>query len=95
MMKTVTALAAAGVIATAAVAVPSKAEANPVWLVPAIVAAGIVGVGLTAQAAHAHPAGYAYSPRGAVYVQPRAVANCHIVRERTARGTWRRVQICD
>lgn len=93
MIKTLTALTAAGAIAVAAVAVPSKAEANPAWLVPVIVAGGIGVVALGA-AANAN-ANAAYGPSGSVYVQPRAQATCHIVRERTAGGGWRRVEVCN
>jgi hypothetical protein len=103
MVKTLTALTAAGVIATAAVVtVPNKAEAYPAWVIPAIVVGAVGGVALGA-AATAHADSYAYSPgpvyapAGAVYVQPRAAraaASCQIVRERTASGAIRRVQVC-
>jgi hypothetical protein len=91
MVKTLTALTAAGIIAAAAISAPNKAEANPVWLVPAIIA-GVGGVAVgTVATANAHPDSYA---SGNVYVQPHAVATCHIVRERTA-GGWRRIEVCD
>jgi hypothetical protein len=94
MVKTLTALAAAGVIATAAVSVPTKAEANPAWLVPVLIAGSVGAVALGA-AANANANAY-YAPAGTVYVQPRAqaVSSCHIVRERTAAG-WRRIEVCN
>lgn len=101
MVKTLTALTAAGVIATAAVVtVPNKAEAYPAWLIPTIVVAGVGGLAIGAAAtAHADTYAYrpAYAPTGAVYVQPRtrAAARCQIVRERTPSGAIRRVQICE
>lgn len=91
MVKTLTALTAAGAIALATISVPNKAEAHPAWLIPALVVGGVgvLAVGAIAQAnANAY-----YGPGGTVYVQPRAQASCHIVRERTARG-WRRVEVC-
>ena len=95
MVKTLTALTAAGVIATAAVVtVPTKAEAYPAWLIPTIVVAGVGGLAVGAMAtANAAPV---YAPSGTVVVQPRtrAAANCQIVRERTSSGAIRRVQIC-
>lgn len=94
MVKTLTTLAAAGLIATAAVSVPTKAEANPAWLVPVLIAGG-VGVVALGAAANANANAY-YAPAGTVYVQPRAqaVSSCHIVRERVP-GGYRRVQVCD
>jgi hypothetical protein len=71
---------------------PTKAEANPAWVIPAIIIGGVV-VAASVASAHAYAPGY-YAPGGSVYVQPRRVASrCHIVRERTARG-WRRVEVC-
>lgn len=92
MRKVLTTIAAAGALATATVAVPSQANANPAWLVPVLIAGG-VGVVALGAAANANANAY-YAPAGNVYVQPRAAASCHIVRERTASG-WRRVQICE
>jgi hypothetical protein len=89
MLKTVTALTAAGVIAAATMTVPNKAEANPAWLIP-VIAVGAVGAVALGAAANAN----AYQPAGTVYVQPRAQASCHIVRERTASG-WRRIEVCE
>ena len=90
MVKTLTALTAAGLIAAAAVSVPNKAEANPALLIPALIVGGVavVAVGTTANA-NAY-----YAPAGTVYVQPRAQATCHIVRERIP-GGYRRVEVCD
>jgi hypothetical protein len=96
MVKTLTALTAAGAIAAAAmVSVPTKAEAYPAWVIPAIVGGVVGGVVLGSAAANANYAyGPRYAPRGTVYVQPRTTASCHIVRERTASG-WRRVEVCN
>jgi hypothetical protein len=92
MVKSITALAAAGAIVLATVSIPSKAEANPAWLIPALIVGGVVVVASAATANAYYAPGY-YAPAGAVYVQPRVAARCHIVRERTARGS-RRVQVC-
>ncbi|HZS63829.1 MAG TPA: hypothetical protein VFA53_04955 [Xanthobacteraceae bacterium] len=85
---------AAVVVGAATVSLPRQAEALPVWVVPAIIGAGVVGVVGGAAAANANAA--YYEPRGTVYVEPSAAHAqvCHIVRERTAYG-WRRVQVCD
>jgi predicted anti-sigma-YlaC factor YlaD len=87
MKKTLTTTVAAAVIAIAAASTPAKAQVEA-WVIPAIIAAGIGGVtvGAVATQANARP--------GNIYVQPRAEAVCHIVRERTAAG-YRRVEVCD
>ena len=91
MTKTITTMAAAGVIATATlVSVPNKAEAYPVWVVPAIVG-GVVG-GVIIGSAVAHAGTYDNGRR--VTVQPRQATNCRIVRERTASGGFRRIEVC-
>lgn len=92
MRRAITTLAAAGALAAATVAVPTQANALAEWVIPAIVVAGIGGAVIGVTAANAN--NYAYAPRGNVYVQPRAAATCQIVRERTANGGWRRVQVC-
>ena len=91
MMKTISALATAGVIGLAAVAAPAPAQAGN----GGAVAAGVVG-GLAAGAiigsAVAPNYGYAY------YGGPYAYSRCYFVRERvwTNHGpTWRRVRVCD
>ena len=93
MRRAITTLAAAGALAAATVAVPTQANALAEWVIPAIVVAGIGGAVIGVTAANADS--YAYAPRGTVYVQPRAAATCQIVRERTANGGWRRVQVCE
>lgn len=91
MVKPLTTIVAAGALAAATVSVPTQANAFAQWVVPVIVVAGVAGVALGAVAqANAQAA---YAPGGNVYVQPRAQASCHIVRERTASG-WRRVEVC-
>jgi hypothetical protein len=86
MRKTLTAITAAGALAVATVSVPTQANALAEWVIPAIIVAGIGGAAVGTTVA-------ANSPRGSVYVQPRAEASCQIVRERTANG-WRRVEVC-
>jgi hypothetical protein len=97
-------IAAVAVGAAALVTAPQPANAVAWWVVPAIVGAGVVGVGAGAIAqeqAHYAYEPLAYEPRGTVYVQPTAgavytepVASCRIVRERI-NGRWQRVQLCD
>lgn len=93
MVKTLMTGIAAVALAAATISAPTKAEANPVWLVPALIAAGVGGV--IVGGAVASSRAYAYEPTaGNIYVEPRAAATCHIIRERTVNG-WRRVQVCD
>ena len=87
MSRAITALTMAGVIALATAAVPTRAEANPVWIVPAVIIGGFV---VAASAANARAY---YAPEGTVYVRPRVATRCQIVRERTSAG-WRRVKVC-
>ncbi len=90
MVKTIAALTVAGVIAATTLTVPNKAEAYPVWVIPAI-AAGVFGGVIVGAAANADT--YPSDRRGTVTVQPRLAENCHMVRERTAEG-WRRIEVC-
>ena len=97
MMKTLSALAAAGVIAAAAVTAPSPAQAGD----EGAIAAGVVG-GLAAGAiigsAVAPRYGYAYAPGPVYYGGPYAYSRCHLVRQKvwTNYGPrWRRVRVCD
>jgi hypothetical protein len=87
MVKPLTTLLAAGALAAATVSVPTQANAFAEWIIPAIIAAGVGGVAVGTVAAN--------NAQGNVYVQPRAQASCHIVRERTASGATRRVEVCD
>ena len=91
MRKALTTIAAGGALAAATVSVPTQANAFAQWVIPAIVVAGVGGLAVGAVAANAQPV---YAPSGSVYVQPRAAATCHIVRERTANG-YRRIEVCD
>jgi hypothetical protein len=91
MVKTLTTGIAALALTAAAISAPTQAQANPAWLVPALIGGGVV-VGATALAASSRA--QAYEPGGNIYVQPRGVATCHIIRERTSQG-WRRVEVCD
>ena len=97
MMKTLNALAAAGVIAAAAVTAPWPAQAGD----EGAIAAGVVG-GLAAGAiigsAVAPRYGYAYAPGPVYYGGPYAYSRCHLVRQKvwTNYGPrWRRVRVCD
>jgi hypothetical protein len=98
MTKTLTTLAAAAVIAIAAVAVPTQADAH--WRGGGAVAAGVIG-GLAAGALIAgatRPAyGYGYGYGPAYYPAPVYGPACHWRRERVWDGYgWRirRVQVC-
>ncbi len=93
MVKYLTAILAAAALAGATVSVPTKAEAYPVWVIPAIVAAGVGGLAVGTVATSA--AAQQYGAPGNIYVQPRAAATCRIVRERTPSGGWARVEICE
>jgi hypothetical protein len=97
MKRALTTIAAAGALAAATVAVPTQANAFAQWIIPAIVVAGVGGLAVGATAANANAVYYngAYAPGGSVYVQPRAAATCQIVRERTASGGIRRVEVCN
>ena len=97
MMKTVTALVAAGVIAAAAVTAPAPAQAGD----EGAIAAGVIG-GLAAGAiigsAVAPRHSYAYAPGPVYYGGPYAYSRCHLVRQKvwTNYGPrWRRVRVCD
>lgn len=97
MMKTLTALAVAGVVAVAAVAAPAPAQARN----EGAIAAGVVG-GLAAGAiigsAVAPRYGYGYAPGPVYYGGPYAYSRCYMVRQRvwTDYGPrWRRVRVCD
>lgn len=94
MVKPLTTLVAAGALAAATVSVPTQANALAPWVVPVIVVAGVSGLALGA-VAQANANAAAYGTGGNVYVQPRAQASCHIVRERTASGGYRRIEVCD
>lgn len=107
MKRTLTTLAAATALGAATLAAPSPASAQfAEWIIPAIIGAGILGVGVGAAANNPPPPAYAEpAPAGTVYVQPttttrtattttRTAGSCRIVRERIPGGT-RRVRICD
>jgi len=104
MMKTLTALATAGAITVAAVAVPASAQASN-WHHHnngGAVAAGVVG-GLAAGAiigsAVAPRYGYGYyDSYPAYYGGSYAYSRCYLVRQKvwTDYGPrWRRVRVCD
>ena len=87
MLRAITALTTAGFIALAAAAVPTRAEANPALVIPAVIVGGVV---LAVNTANARAY---YAQAGTVYVHPGVAARCQIVRERTSVG-WRRVKVC-
>ncbi len=97
MKKTLTVLTAVAALGIATVATPTPAAAF-FWVIPAIIGAGAVGLGVGAATSQPPaPAG----PRTAYYsdetvVQPRGAApgTCHIAREHTPDGT-KRVRVCD
>lgn len=98
MKKTLTALAAAAVLAAGTMAVPKQAEAHPWWVVPAIVAGTVVVGGAIVAGTHAAHAGYyapqyapRYAPRGAVRVAP--VRGCYL-EERPGLWGYRYVEVC-
>ena len=101
-MKTLTALATAGAIAVAAVAVPASAEARSFHRNGGAVAAGVIG-GLAAGAiigsAVAPRYGYGYyDTYPAYYGGAYAYGDCYTVRQKvwTEYGPrWRRVRVCD
>ncbi len=98
MMKTLTAFAAAGTIAIAALAAPAPAQARN----EGAVAAGIIG-GLAVGALIASEANrsnsYAYSPNRVYYSgAPYGYYRCYTTRQRvwTHNGPrWQRVRVCD
>lgn len=94
MRKALTTLAAAGALAAATVSVPTQANAFAQWVIPAIIVAGVGGA-VVGSAVAANAGAPAYAPAGSVYVQPRVASTCHIVRERTASGGFRRIEVCD
>jgi hypothetical protein len=87
MLKAITALMTVGVIALAAAAVPTRTEANPILVIPAVIVGGVVVAASTANARAHYPEGRT------VHVSPDVAARCQIARERTSVG-WRKVQIC-
>jgi hypothetical protein len=101
MIKTLSALAAAGTLAIAVVAAPAPAQASDK---AGAVAAGVIG-GLAAGAifgSAVHPYGYrsyGYGPGPVYYGSPYGYApRCYTVRQRvwTDRGPrLRRVRVCD
>ena len=90
MHKTLIALATAAALAGAGVALPSRAEAQAWWVIPAIVAAGVgtVVVATAVVADDTRP----YATGGRVYVQPYGT-QCYLERRQTPQG-WRNVQVC-
>jgi hypothetical protein len=95
MIKSLLGIASALALAASAVAISTPASAFPVWVVPAIVAAGVGGLGVGAAAGANHsrttemvlPDAAPHSSE--VMVQP----GCHPSRA-LIRGVWRRVEVC-
>ena len=98
MMKTLTALTTAGVIAAAAVAAPAPAQAG--HHSGAIVGAAVGGLAVGALiGSHYRPYyGYGYAaPAPVYYGGPYAYSRCQIVRQKvwTNHGpVWRRARVC-
>lgn len=95
IQKSLIAVATAGALA-AAITMPTKAEAYPAWVIPAIIAAGVGGIVIGGSALAASPDYYGQAYRGgSVHVRPSgAPSRCYIARERI-RGGWQRVRVCD
>ncbi|MDJ1157765.1 hypothetical protein QNA08_05915 [Chelatococcus sp. SYSU_G07232] len=102
MRKALVTLTSVAAIAAAAASVSTGASAYPAWVIPAIVGAGIGGVGLGAAAqAATYPRTYVVPGEpvavypAPTYVRPVTVEpSCYFVRERI-RGVMRRVEICE
>jgi hypothetical protein len=94
MMKTLTALTTAGVIAAAAVVAPAPAQARNNGAVVGAAVGGLAVGALVGSQWRPYPAyGYGYYSGG-----PYAYSRCHIVRQKvwTNYGpVWRRVRVCD
>lgn len=91
--KTALSLSCAALLgASTLVATPKPAHALAEWVIPAIIGAGVLGIGTGAAINESSRRDYAYEgPRGTVYVKP---AGCHW--ERTQyQGRWHNVQVCD
>ena len=86
MMKTLSALATAGVIAAAAVAAPAPAQADNGGAIAAGVVGGLAAGAIIGSAWHPYPYGYAYAPAPAYYGGAYAYSRCHIVRLCSVRG---------
>ena len=87
MKRTLTTLASAALLAVSVAAVPTRAEALPVWVVPAIIASGFVGV--MTGAAIAHPRPFYAAPLGY------APTRCHFVNTQRPDGSWHKVELCN
>ena len=103
MMKTLTALTTAGVIAAAAVAVPAPAQAGNDGAIVGAAVGGLAVGALIGSQYRPYPYGYGYgygyaAPSPVYYGGPYAYSRCHIVRQKvwTNHGpTWRRVRVCN
>ncbi len=95
MRKILISSASALALLAGTVAVPSSANAYPVWVIPVIIGAAVGGVGLGAVAtANAQQNGQPV-PAAQPGLEPRArVGFCHMARARVD-GVWRRVEVCD
>jgi hypothetical protein len=97
MMKTLTALAAAGAIGIAAVAAPAPAQARNEGAI-AGAAIGGLAAGAIIGSAVAPRYDYGYYAAEPVYGGPYAYGSCYTVRQKvwTDYGPrWRRVRVCD
>jgi hypothetical protein len=77
-------------LALGTAAVPTQANALPVWVIRAIIGAGFVGLGAGAAGAHAPPPA-AYADPG----YPAGTSNCGVVKRQLPSGHWRQRLVCD
>lgn len=86
------ALSAAAALTVGTLSAPTSANAYPVWVIPAIIAAGVGGLAVGGSAAAANDQAY-YPGRGTVTVVPGS--DCHMATARTRSGRLRSVEVCD
>ena len=87
MKRTFIALGTAAALVAGSVTLPTTANANPAWLLPVLIAGGVVTGGALIVAADAN------ARRGDVYVRPTGTT-CQIMRQQTTDGRWQRVRVC-
>ena len=88
MKRALTVLAAVGTLTAATMAIPTDANALPVWVVPAIIGSAVAGVAVGAIASPAHArVVYAAPPPNAA-----SAANCHIAYP--AAYGFKRMMVC-
>lgn len=95
MRKSLMALGASSLIATAGLAAPTPANAHAWWVAPAIVGGAVVAGAAIASGAYANPYYYGSPYYGPAYYEPTVTVrpSCRVVREQTPYG-WRSVRVC-